>query len=162
MRGTFPAGCASVASGAARTPRVREPMNDRRLITWSLHPPAAEGGENQPPVRNSSSLSLRMCGSRSRRVPRESLDAPENLPKEGLRQVAFVSMRARPARSTGPSSARSTSTQMSELGDSVWGLGVCPFCGAPPGFGDLVEEGRRRLACHYCGGGWIRVGLHLE
>ncbi len=42
-----------------------------------------------------------------------------------------------------------------ELDDSVWSLGVCPFCGAPPGFGDLVEDGRRRLACHCCGGGWI-------
>lgn len=42
----------------------------------------------------------------------------------------------------------------SELDDSVWSLGVCPFCGAPPGFGDLVEDGRRRLACHCCGGGW--------
>ena len=43
----------------------------------------------------------------------------------------------------------------SELGDGLWGLGVCPFCGAPPGFEDLVEDGRRRLACHCCGGGWI-------
>jgi hypothetical protein len=43
----------------------------------------------------------------------------------------------------------------SELDDATWSLGVCPFCGAPPGFGDLVEDGRRRLACHYCGGGWI-------
>ncbi len=40
------------------------------------------------------------------------------------------------------------------LGDGVWALGVCPFCGAPPGFSDVVEDGRRRLACHVCGGGW--------
>jgi hypothetical protein len=36
----------------------------------------------------------------------------------------------------------------------AWDLGVCPFCGAPPGFADLTEEGRCILACHVCGGGW--------
>ena len=38
------------------------------------------------------------------------------------------------------------------LGD--WTLGVCPFCGAPPAFTDLLEDGRRQLACHLCGGAW--------
>ena len=41
------------------------------------------------------------------------------------------------------------------LADGVWQLGVCPFCGAPPGFSDVVEDGRRRLACHVCGAGWM-------
>jgi FdhE protein len=40
------------------------------------------------------------------------------------------------------------------LADDAWDLGVCPFCGAPPGFGDLTEHGHRRLACHLCGAGW--------
>lgn len=35
-----------------------------------------------------------------------------------------------------------------------WGRGVCPFCGAPPGFIDVVEGGHRRLSCHFCGGAW--------
>jgi len=38
--------------------------------------------------------------------------------------------------------------------ESAWSLGVCPFCGGPPGFVDIVEDGRRRLACHLCGGAW--------
>jgi hypothetical protein len=38
--------------------------------------------------------------------------------------------------------------------DVDWGRGVCPFCGAPPGFVDVVEGGHRRLACHFCGGDW--------
>jgi formate dehydrogenase maturation protein FdhE len=38
--------------------------------------------------------------------------------------------------------------------DETWRLGVCPFCGGPPGFTDLIEDGRRRLACHLCGGAW--------
>jgi FdhE protein len=38
--------------------------------------------------------------------------------------------------------------------DGLWDLGSCPFCGAPPGFGDLMEDGRRRLDCHLCGGQW--------
>jgi hypothetical protein len=36
-----------------------------------------------------------------------------------------------------------------------WGRGVCPFCGAPPGFTDLPEDGQRRLSCHVCGGAWV-------
>jgi FdhE protein len=39
--------------------------------------------------------------------------------------------------------------------EGSWDLGVCPYCGAPPGFGDLIETGQRRLACHVCGGGWV-------
>jgi hypothetical protein len=38
--------------------------------------------------------------------------------------------------------------------DGAWRLGICPFCGGPPGFVDVVEDGRRRLACHLCGGAW--------
>jgi hypothetical protein len=40
------------------------------------------------------------------------------------------------------------------LSEGDWELGICPFCGAPPGFADVVEDGRRRLACHVCGGAW--------
>lgn len=45
------------------------------------------------------------------------------------------------------------------LGDHDWSLGICPFCGAPPGFSDVIEDGRRRLACHLCGGGWLFTRL---
>jgi FdhE protein len=41
----------------------------------------------------------------------------------------------------------------------TWGRGVCPFCGAPPGFIDVVEGGHRRLACHFCGGDWTFAKL---
>jgi FdhE protein len=37
----------------------------------------------------------------------------------------------------------------------LWGRGVCPFCGAPPGFAEIPEDGQRRLACHACGASWI-------
>jgi formate dehydrogenase maturation protein FdhE len=40
------------------------------------------------------------------------------------------------------------------LSAGAWDLGVCPFCGAPPGFGDLGEDGQRLLACHLCAAGW--------
>ena len=40
------------------------------------------------------------------------------------------------------------------LGGRGWDLGVCPCCGAPPAFADLLEDGQRRLACHLCGAGW--------
>jgi FdhE protein len=42
----------------------------------------------------------------------------------------------------------------SHFADAHWGRGVCPFCGAPPGFVDVIEGGHRRLACHFCGGAW--------
>lgn len=45
------------------------------------------------------------------------------------------------------------------LGASAWSLGVCPFCGGPPGFTDVIEDGRRRLACHLCGGAWVFAKL---
>jgi FdhE protein len=45
------------------------------------------------------------------------------------------------------------------LGAGDWMLGVCPFCGAPPGFVDVVEGGHRRLACHFCGSAWIFAKL---
>jgi len=37
----------------------------------------------------------------------------------------------------------------------TWNGTVCPFCAAPPGFCDLLDDGRRRVACHLCGGSWI-------
>jgi hypothetical protein len=35
----------------------------------------------------------------------------------------------------------------------------CPCCGAPPGFADLLEDGRRQLACHLCDTRWIVARL---
>jgi len=46
-----------------------------------------------------------------------------------------------------------------ELPDGIWTPGVCPWCGGMPGYGDLVEDGRRRLSCHLCGGAWIAPRL---
>jgi hypothetical protein len=45
------------------------------------------------------------------------------------------------------------------LTENVWQRGVCPFCGAAPGFTDILENGGRRLACHFCGGGWMFARL---
>ena len=43
--------------------------------------------------------------------------------------------------------------------DSGWDLGICPCCGAPPGFADLLEDGRRQLACHLCSTSWTFARL---
>lgn len=37
---------------------------------------------------------------------------------------------------------------------SGWEGGFCPWCGGMPSYGDLMEDGRRRLSCHLCGGAW--------
>jgi len=46
-----------------------------------------------------------------------------------------------------------------ELPDGVWTRGACPWCGGAAAFGDLVEDGRRRLSCHLCAGAWIAARL---
>jgi hypothetical protein len=40
-----------------------------------------------------------------------------------------------------------------------WDLGICPCCGAPAGFADLLDDGRRRLACHLCDTRWTFARL---
>jgi len=46
-----------------------------------------------------------------------------------------------------------------DLPDGVWPRGGCPWCGGAPSYGDLMEDGRRRLSCHTCGGAWIAARL---
>jgi hypothetical protein len=45
------------------------------------------------------------------------------------------------------------------LRDGAWMRGACPWCGGPPCFADLVEDGRRRLTCPACGGAWLAPRL---
>jgi hypothetical protein len=46
-----------------------------------------------------------------------------------------------------------------EVPEGIWLPGVCPWCGGLPAYGDLVEDGRRRLSCLLCGGAWIAPRL---
>lgn len=69
------------------------------------------------------------------------------LSPESLAFLACVSLR--PALESYLSSTRQ------HLSDHDWDGGLCPFCGSPPGFADLIEDGRLRLACHTCGGAWL-------
>ena len=41
----------------------------------------------------------------------------------------------------------------------LWDQSLCPCCGAPPGFADLLEDGRRQLACHLCDTRWTFARL---
>jgi hypothetical protein len=54
-----------------------------------------------------------------------------------------------------PVLTRFFATSRSHFDPGLWGRGVCPFCGAPPAFVDIPEDGQRRLACHACGGAWV-------
>ncbi len=45
------------------------------------------------------------------------------------------------------------------LPDGVWMRGSCPWCGGFAFYGDLGEDGRRRLSCQLCGGTWIAPRL---
>jgi FdhE protein len=53
-----------------------------------------------------------------------------------------------------PALERYFTSVRAHLADGVWTLGICPFCGAPPGFADVVEDGVRKLVCHLCGAVW--------
>lgn len=35
-----------------------------------------------------------------------------------------------------------------------WDAGHCPYCSAPPAWGDIGDDGKRRLVCALCGGTW--------
>jgi FdhE protein len=45
------------------------------------------------------------------------------------------------------------------LPEGAWERGFCPWCGGLPSYGDLLEDGRRRLSCHLCGGWWTAPRL---
>lgn len=45
------------------------------------------------------------------------------------------------------------------LPEGGWDRGFCPWCGGLPSYGDLMEDGRRRLSCHLCGGAWTAARL---
>jgi hypothetical protein len=45
------------------------------------------------------------------------------------------------------------------LPDGMWTRGTCAWCGGFPNYGDLIEDGRRRLCCMLCGGAWIAPRL---
>jgi hypothetical protein len=45
------------------------------------------------------------------------------------------------------------------LPEGGWDRGFCPWCGGLPSYGDLLEDGRRRLSCHLCGGAWPAARL---
>jgi FdhE protein len=45
------------------------------------------------------------------------------------------------------------------LPEGSWERGICPWCGGLPSYGDLLEDGKRRLSCHLCGGAWMAARL---
>ncbi len=38
--------------------------------------------------------------------------------------------------------------------DGVWPSMACPWCGGPAAHAEIDARGRRRVACHLCGGAW--------
>lgn len=46
------------------------------------------------------------------------------------------------------------STARQAFKDEYWDSGHCPFCGAPPAWADIREDGKRWLCCALCGGEW--------
>ena len=68
--------------------------------------------------------------------------------------VAFLALAGlRPVLSTYFSTCRSF------VDDGLWDAGMCPCCGSPPGFADLVEDGRRQLVCYLCDTRWTFARL---
>lgn len=80
------------------------------------------------------------------RIGSTSLQERTGLSQEGLAFLACASLR--------PILEQHFAECRRHLTSRAWDLGVCPFCGSPPAFADLLEDGQRRLACHLCGAGW--------
>jgi FdhE protein len=76
-----------------------------------------------------------------------SMDDSRGLPAEMVGFVACASLR--------PHLEGLLEDSRAYLEAGAWELGACPFCGGPPGFSDIREDGRRQLACHLCGGQWL-------
>ncbi|HSF03934.1 MAG TPA: formate dehydrogenase accessory protein FdhE, partial [Solirubrobacterales bacterium] len=68
--------------------------------------------------------------------------------------ATFAEWHARLGVGQGDASDPGGAARLSAEAGHAWELGVCPYCGAPPGFAEVAEDGRRRLACHVCGGMW--------
>ena len=86
--------------------------------------------------------------------------------------IATRRPRCRSASASGPIWARSSPVAalrpaletyfeaVRELPDGVWDArAAARGAAARPSYGDLVEDGRRRLSCHVCGGAWIAARL---
>ena len=85
------------------------------------------------------------------RVGTEALEEATGLDADVVAVLATVGLR--------PALEAMFAPLREHLSEGGWELGVCPFCGGPPGFTDVVEDGRRRLACHLCGGSWVFTKL---
>ena len=85
------------------------------------------------------------------RVGSGEVEEVSGLPADVVGLLATLSLR--------PALEAVYSATREHLPEGVWALGICPFCGGPPGFTDVVEDGRRRLACHLCGGAWTFAKL---
>jgi FdhE protein len=80
------------------------------------------------------------------RLASVALQTATGLSQEGLGFLAYASLR--------PIFEAYFAGCRPHVGGGTWELGVCPLCGAPPGFADIGEGGQRLLACHACGTRW--------
>ena len=117
---------------------------------------AADGPDPRPPCSGSPRRGTTGDWTRRPCFPRLDRDPAHGAPRAlglGSHLGAFLPVAAlRPALETFFGGVR-------ELPDGVWTRGGCPWCGGAPAYGDLLEDGRRRLSCHLCGGAWIAARL---
>jgi FdhE protein len=85
------------------------------------------------------------------RVGSDALEKATGLSRDVVAVVATVGLR--------PALEALFAPVREHLTEGGWDLGICPFCGGPPGFTDVIEDGRRRMACHLCGGAWVFTKL---
>jgi hypothetical protein len=81
------------------------------------------------------------------RVSSEALDRACHLSQDATAFVVLAGLR--------PSLSGWFAACSALVEGAAWNRGTCPCCGAPPGFVDLLEDGRRQLACHFCDTRWL-------
>jgi FdhE protein len=142
---------ADAAAHALRAEDVEDLLADAMEVLARLQPGSGPALQRLAEAWDAGTVSLAALLPERGRIGSGAAEQASGLAAEA---VAFLAVAAlRPALETLFAPLRE------HLTESSWSLGVCPFCGGPPSFTDVIEDGRRRLACNLCGGAWIFAKL---
>jgi FdhE protein len=131
--------------GLAREPL--EPLFERILdAVAALGDDKATGVGRFAQAWDAGQLSPSTLLERSRKESARGLQGSLGIPADLLSLVTYLGLRP-------PLEAYFAVVQPA-FSAELWDSGGCPFCAAPPAFGDIGEDGKRWLCCALCGARW--------
>ena len=140
-----------VAAQALRVAEVEDVLGGAMEALAQALPSLAGGFQRFAEAWDSGRIGVSALLPARGRVGTEAVEEATGLDADAVAVLATVGLR--------PALDAMFAPLREHLPEGGWELGVCPFCGGPPGFTDVVEDGRRRLACHLCGGSWVFTKL---